>query len=258
VSRARVQKTGADTGAGPKRTRRGHDRRRAIIEAAREVFTSKGYEQSSMAEIAARVGVVEGAIYKHFGSKRELMFEATGDFYAPLIAAAKAQLTGIAGTGNRLRFLIWGQLESLVRFPGLCRLIVFEIRPHGDYRGSVVHAMDREVTAMLLEILEQARAAGELRADVKPMLVCDVLFGAIEHIATKVLAERGELDPRAEAEALTRLVLRGMLAHPQQRADEAPGDRELLRLHAQIDRLETLVATLAAAPAKPSPGKRNR
>jgi AcrR family transcriptional regulator len=241
----------ASSASAPKRTRRGHDRRRAILQEAREVFTSKGYEHSSMAEIAARVGVVEGAIYKHFGSKRELMFEATGDFYAPLVTAAKAQLAGIRGTRNRLRFLIWGQLESLARFPGLCRLIVFEIRPHDDYRGSVLHAIDAEVTGMLLEILEQARAAGELRAAVEPRLVCDVLFGAIEHIASKVLAERGELDPRAEAAALSALILNGVLAAPQD--DDTPDEREEGRLRAQVDRLEAVVAKLAATiSASPS------
>ena len=250
MSRARVQtRSRPDADSVPKRTRRGHDRRRAILEAARDVFTSKGYEQSSMAEIATRVGVVEGAIYKHFGSKRELMFEATGDFYAPLVTTAKAQLTGISGTGNRLRFLIWGQLESLVRFPGLCRLIVFEIRPHADYRGSVVHTLDREVTTMALEILEQARAAGELRADVQPMLVCDVLFGAIEHIASKVLAERGAIDPRAAAAALSGIILHGVLLPP--RNAETADERERGRLRAQVDRLETLVARLAGATAAP-------
>jgi len=260
VSPARVRTSVASRAAtAPKRTRRGHDRRRAILDAAREVFTSKGYEQSSMAEIATRVGVVEGAIYKHFGSKRELMFEATGDFYAPLIGAAKSQLAGIRGTRNRLRFLLWGQLESLVRFPGLCRLIVFEIRPHDDYRGSVVHALDGEVTGMVLEILEQARAAGELRANVEPLLVCDVLFGAIEHIASKVLAERGAIDPRAEADALTGLILHGVLADARGDDHESSDQREADRLRAQVDRLETLVGVLhAASAARPAKAPRRK
>lgn len=236
----------------PRRTRRGNDRRRAIVHAARDVFTAKGYEQSSMAEIAARVGVVEGAIYKHFASKRELMLEATADSYGPLVAAARAQLAGIRGTRNRLRFLIWGQLESLVRFPGLSRLVVFEIRPHADYRGSQVHALDREVTEMLLEILEQARESGELRADVNPLLVRDVLFGAIEHIAAKVLAERGTIDPRAEADALSDLVLQGVLAV---RAEVASGQDALPRLEAAVARLETLA--LGSKPKRPAP-KRKR
>jgi AcrR family transcriptional regulator len=248
VSSARVP-------AAPRRTRRGHDRRRAILAAALEVFTTKGYEQSSMAEIAARVGVVEGAIYKHFGSKRALMFEATGGFYAPLITAAKRQLAGIAGTHNRLRYLVWGQLESLARFPGLCRLIVFEIRPHDDYRGSVVHALDRDVTGMLLEILAQGRAAGELREDVDPELVHDVLFGAIEHIASKVLTERGALDPRAVADALSTVVLRGTLA--ERGAGEAPAERELRRLREQVDRLEAAVTSLTKT-TKPAPKRPRR
>lgn len=230
------------------RTRRGKDRRRAILDAAREVFSTKGYEQTSMAEIAARVGVVEGAIYKHFGSKRELMFEATGDFYAPLIAAAKQHLAGVSGTRNRLRFVIWGQLQAFAHYPGLCRLIIQEIRPHEDYHGSVVHGLNREMTSMVLTILEQAQAAGELRPGVRPSVVRDLIFGGIEHTMSKVLAGRGTIDTQAEAEALTDLVMQGVQA-PHEAAVSAGS--EIAQLRAQVDRLEALVDRLTRERTRP-------
>jgi len=53
--------------------------RNAILEAARQTFTSKGYDAASIDEIAAAARVTSGALYHHFRNKREVMqavFEA--------------------------------------------------------------------------------------------------------------------------------------------------------------------------------------
>lgn len=68
--------------AGPRRRLRGADRRERILDAAAEVFADRGYATASMAQIAARAGVVASVIYDHFGSKRELaltLLEAHGE-----------------------------------------------------------------------------------------------------------------------------------------------------------------------------------
>ena len=229
------------------RTRRGEDRRREIVKAAREVFSAQGYERAAMAEIAAKVGIVEGAIYKHFASKRELLFEATRLSYEPRINATKQQLAGIAGTRNRLRFVVASQLQAYIDDPGLCRVIIQEIRLHDDYYGSVVRELNREMTSLVLLILEQAAKQGELRADVRPTLVRDVVFGGIEHLAWKAMAGRGTLDVQAYAADLTELVLGGIENRP---AQESSVEHELVRLREQVDRLQAAVDVLAKPPTR--------
>jgi AcrR family transcriptional regulator len=66
------------TATGTEATRRrlsAAERRERILDAATEVFAERGYVAASMAEIAARAGVVASVIYDHFGSKRELAIE---------------------------------------------------------------------------------------------------------------------------------------------------------------------------------------
>ena len=58
------------------RARRGADTRREILVVARRMFGERGFGRTSMSDIAAEVGVVEGALYKHFPGKRELLLEA--------------------------------------------------------------------------------------------------------------------------------------------------------------------------------------
>ena len=54
------------SGAAPRR------RRRALLEAARQVFTEQGYSQTSIADVVERAGSSVGSLYHHFGGKSEL------------------------------------------------------------------------------------------------------------------------------------------------------------------------------------------
>jgi AcrR family transcriptional regulator len=67
---------------------------RAILAAARRLFTARGFEQTSVDDIAAQAGVAKGAIYHHFDSK-ELIFarvfeEMTAELAALIPPAARA------------------------------------------------------------------------------------------------------------------------------------------------------------------------
>jgi hypothetical protein len=50
--------------------------RAAILEAAREVFSERGYTRATIREIAGRAGFTHGLVLRHFGSKEQLLFAA--------------------------------------------------------------------------------------------------------------------------------------------------------------------------------------
>ncbi|MCR5099435.1 MAG: TetR/AcrR family transcriptional regulator [Lachnospiraceae bacterium] len=49
------------------------ERRKEIIEAARKLFLSKGYEATSTVDIMNAVGIAKGTLYYHFTSKEEIL-----------------------------------------------------------------------------------------------------------------------------------------------------------------------------------------
>lgn len=216
-----------------RRRRPGPERSREIVAAARAVFSAKGYEEASMAEIAARVGVVEGALYKHFASKRELLLAVMRSFYESLIESLREGLRGVRGAESRLRYVIWSQLRAFTEEAGLCRLVIREIRPQGDYEQSQVRELNRELTGIARRVIEEAVAAGELRGDVPAAMVRDVIYGSIEHLAWKAVNGRGALDVERTADALTELILRGIGARTG-----VPATGAAERLTAQLDRFE--------------------
>jgi AcrR family transcriptional regulator len=85
-----------------RRRLRAAERRERILEAATEVFAERGYAAASMAEIAARAGVVASVIYDHFASKRELAIELLELHGAALIERTITEL-GPAPAAELLR-----------------------------------------------------------------------------------------------------------------------------------------------------------
>ncbi len=83
---------------------------RAILDAARRLFTARGFEQTSVDDNAAQAGVAKGAVYHHFDSK-ELIFarvfeEMTAELAAlvPRAALAGKDLLDSIGRGT-LKYL---------------------------------------------------------------------------------------------------------------------------------------------------------
>jgi Bacterial regulatory proteins, tetR family/Tetracyclin repressor-like, C-terminal domain len=60
----------------PRRRRNPDASREAILTAAREVFTERGYARATIREIARRAGVTHGLVMRHFGTKEKLLVAA--------------------------------------------------------------------------------------------------------------------------------------------------------------------------------------
>jgi AcrR family transcriptional regulator len=78
----------------PKRAR-GKQRVAALIDAGAELFAEKGYESTTMTEIAQRAGAAIGSLYQFFPSK-EALAEALFDRYAERAGAAFARVEELA------------------------------------------------------------------------------------------------------------------------------------------------------------------
>ncbi|WP_426408646.1 TetR/AcrR family transcriptional regulator [Bradyrhizobium ganzhouense] len=82
------------------------DRRQVLINEAARLFGSKGYENTSMRDIAAAVGILPGSLYHHFASKEEL-FVAVYSF-------------AVSQSGDALRAAIEGKIDPWARLEAAC------------------------------------------------------------------------------------------------------------------------------------------
>ena len=209
-----------------------------ILVAARDVFCEKGYEATAVAEIAARLGVVEGTIYKYFASKRELLLKVLEHWYEQLFGDYTRDLEAVRGHRTRLRLLIWRHLRAVRDWPLLCRLMFREIRTEDGYRGTTLHAMNRRYTQLLMDVIAEGQAAQVFRADLPLPLLRDLVYGGIEHCTWNYIIGRGALDVDALADQITAVVCDGI---------ERPGRAVL---HDDAEHLRRIAARLDALQDK--------
>jgi len=223
-----------------------------IVAAAREVFLDKGFERSSVAEIAARVGVVEGLVYAYFPTKRDLLDEVLRGMYVPLIRDIEAGFARLSGLRSRLRFLIWRHLRVYVEEPGLSRIVLHEVRTAPEYARSVLHDLQVQYTSFLMRTLREAETDGELPPSTDAELVRSVVYGGIEHRMWATLFGRGAVDVELTADRYTEMVLGG-IRRAAPRAATVARDADLEH---RVTRLEQLVddrstrRSVASAPSR--------
>lgn len=246
-------------------------RRTQILEAARTLFAEDGYDATSMADIARRVGVVEGAVYRHVPSKRDLLHQVIASFYEPLIDSATTAIASIDSPRERVAVLIRRQLQAFTDDRLLCRLLISEARSFDDYYDSEPAALSRRYTALFMDAFADGVQAGEFRSDIPAAVARDIVYGSIEHLAWSSLSGHGALDVETTTSQLMAVIDSGLCdVHANASSndtgnDDTSGDTtssdtsgnrtdELLdRLTAVTERLEATAAlTERADPPDPT------
>jgi AcrR family transcriptional regulator len=233
----------------PRRMRRAAE----IIAAARQTFLEKGFERASVSEIAAKVGVVEGLLYSYYPTKRDLLNEVMRGMYEPLIREMEDGFSRLQGLRSRMRFLVWRQLRVYVEDPGLCRLVLHEVRTRPEYFNSALHDLHVRYTTFLLRTVRDAIASGELPAGTDAEMVRGMVYGGIEHRMWGVLFGRETVNVEIAADSFTNMVLRGILpfGEAEPSSPDAPATSSREDIENRLDRLEKIVAAGAVRPAAP-------
>ena len=169
------------------------DRYDAILDAAKGAFADKGFEGTSIAGIARIAQISDGLVYRYFRNKRELLYEVLRKFYERILLDLETQVFKHGAFSARLEALIRRHLEVFVSDTDLCRLFISEVRTASDYEGSSIQELNRLYTSVLIRIVKEAVKTGEVRPDVNPKLLRDVIFGAIEHLAWRHVNGKGQL-----------------------------------------------------------------
>ena len=164
--------------------RQRQEREELILQASEEVLLEKGYQDASMDEIAARVGIAKGTLYLHFAGKEDLVialieremqtfFKVIEDIIAShtpsrttLEAILRVMYTGLLGK----RF----QLLSLLVESG-------DIRPQLlEKRESLRHSKEC-IAQAITRLLEQGKATGEFDCTIPTAVMLSTFFTLLPH-----------------------------------------------------------------------------
>ncbi len=151
-----------------------------ILLAAKQLFASRGYENTSTVAIARQAGTSESQLMKHFGSKEGLL-EAIFDQGWGTLASHVGEIEGLTSPRQKLRMLLDLMLAGMERDPELKQLMLLEgrrIRKEGQM--VMITAGFLHFIRVLDGILAQMRAANQLRPDINTDALRSALMGMFE------------------------------------------------------------------------------
>jgi TetR/AcrR family fatty acid metabolism transcriptional regulator len=193
------------------------EKRRAILHAAIRVFAEKGYHGCRIADVARAANVAYGLVYHYFRNKEELLESVFAEQWAILINALTAIDQGPGTAAEKLAGVYGFVFDVFKTAPAAVRVLILEVTrtPHSLRAGSTRETFEKAVQ-LVADIVRQGQAAGELRADLDPVVAAAGLLGALELSVSGMVvglvpaASEEEVD-RAKR-VVTELVLRGLRA----------------------------------------------
>lgn len=169
-----------------------------LLQTAAHLFRNKGFERTTVRDLASAVGIQSGSIFHHFKSKDEILravMEETIRYNTALMRAALAEAGSVR---ERVLALIRCELQSIMGGTGeAMAVLVYEWRSLSEDGQRRVLALRDIYEQLWLEVLGQAKDAGYIRADVA--ITRRFLTGALSWTTTWFRAEGSlSLDDLAE------------------------------------------------------------
>ena len=183
-----------------------YDRDR-VVDVAVKVFTERGYDGTSMADIARALGVHKSSIYHHVASKEQLLEDAVKRALNALHGVlAEPGATGGTAVG-RLRYVVEQTVEIMVRqLPEVT--VLLRIRGNTPTERWAI-ARRRDFDRAVQRIVAAAIAEGDLRSDIDTALVTRLIFG-MSNSVTEWYQPGGRLSARDMAGAIEAIIFDGM------------------------------------------------
>jgi AcrR family transcriptional regulator len=186
--------------------------RRAILDAARDLFVAEGYDNVSIRKIAERIEY-SPAIYGYFPSKDDIFFALADEGFRllgdPRLGEARERLQPLPPL-QRVRALFWRLYEFSRQQPEYFALMFIDRSVPRISREYERFAFALEMKRHIAEEIQRCIDAGELPASVKPVAAMRLLTSGVLGVAVMRLSDR--LPPGENADDIASDVLDVILA----------------------------------------------
>ncbi|MFH1155508.1 MAG: TetR/AcrR family transcriptional regulator [Pseudomonadota bacterium] len=159
-------------------------RRHHIIDTATRVFAQRGFQETTITEIAKAAKVSEASIYEYFSTKEGLLFSIPARSSQTLFETMAFHLKLIRGSGNRLRASIYLLMDSYQANPEFAAVLMLFLKHNKKFLDTDAHQVIKEGIKQITRIIEEGIETGEFKPDLNPYLVRAMVLGTIEHLVT--------------------------------------------------------------------------
>lgn len=183
-------------------------KRDAVLRTAVQMFNERGFHQTSLDDVAARLGVSKPTIYHYLGSKDQVLLECVTIGLTQLLAAAEASRQAPGTGADRLTAFLTRYAEINMDDFGCCVIRTGDeaLEPESQAR---FRALKRRIDTAMRELIQEGIADGSI-APLDPKMLAFTLAGALNWPARWHDAKGAE-KPRQIASHLVSLLAHGFL-----------------------------------------------
>jgi len=188
-----------------------HERRRQLLDAAREVFVSQGYHAAAMDEIAERAGVSKPVLYQHFPGKLELYLALLDESVDALVETVRGALRSTEENKQRVAATFSAYFEY-VAGEGQAFRLVFEsdLGNEAAVRAKLERGQ-RECAELVSQVVSQDAGLDEDEAH----LLSVGMVGLAQVTARYWLSTQDRIPREAAEQLVARLAWRGISGWPR-------------------------------------------
>ena len=191
------------------------ERKALILQAAEEVLMEKGYHETSIDEIAARVGIAKGTVYLHFASKEDLviaLFAQDLEKFQQLVGSTVASELTARAKMEAILHVLYGSffsrryqlLYSLSNSADLRRIFV-------EKKGCMREVWE-QISALITILLEEGKAAGEFDTTIPTSVMLSAFFSLLSPKSYDRLMIEGQMSQEEVSRQLGRIYFKGIAA----------------------------------------------
>ncbi|MDP2560657.1 TetR/AcrR family transcriptional regulator [Psychrobium sp. 1_MG-2023] len=180
-----------------------------LLKASAELFKSKGYDKTTVRDIANQVGIQSGSIFHHYASKQAILCAVMEQAIILNMARLRLALSLNETLKEQLHALILSELQAIILDNGIAMaVLVYEWRSLENENKQKILELRDEYEQIWLDILTQAHH--QQLINTTPMVLRKLLTGAISW-TTNWYKPHGELSIDELAEMTLALAINNNL-----------------------------------------------
>ena len=173
-----------------------------------DIFSNSDFHKATMRDVAKRAGISFSTIYDHFGSKEKLLFTFVDISLGKLTRRIIDHLQGIEDLKEKIRKVIWLQLDYYERHPELGRILFMTV-PMKTWMADETFSQ-RKMIGMFMDTLRQGQKEMILTPNVPTGVLLDLMMGFVQRSFFMWIARDQTYSLSAESNALFDVVWQGI------------------------------------------------
>jgi TetR/AcrR family fatty acid metabolism transcriptional regulator len=182
-------------------------KKQAILKSAEHLFYNKGFDQTTVADIAKESGIHEASLYSYFSSKRIILFELVGHYLENTVQTLKEHFLGMVEPGPKLRKAIWHFLADMKQNPKYAKILMMVQKENPDFYASTYFKYLDEYVKIMLETIKAGQKEGLFRADAEPRFIRNMAVGTSLFTAFDHIIHNRPYDPHEHSDLIYQLII---------------------------------------------------